>query len=120
MTEKLQKVLARFGLGSRREMEEAISQGRVSVNGSVARLGDRVDSLAEIRLDGRKLESRKYTVPCRVILYHKPEGELCTRKDPQGRPTVFDRSATLAPCTLDFYWASGYQHIRFIAVYYRW
>ena len=92
MSEKLQKVLARAGVGSRREMEKYIDSNRVSVNGKVARLGDRVEENAVIRVDGHvvKIEQQEERV-CRVLMYHTPEGELCTRKDPEGRRTVFDR-----------------------------
>jgi 23S rRNA pseudouridine2605 synthase len=92
MSEKLQKVLARAGVGSRREMEKYIEANRVSVDGKVARLGDRVEENAVIRVDGHvvKIEQKEDRI-CRVIMYHKPEGELCTRKDPEGRRTVFDR-----------------------------
>jgi len=91
-SEKLQKVLARSGQGSRREMETYISEGRVSINGKVAYLGDRVDGSEQIRIDGHqvKLTAQDETI-CRVLMYNKPEGEMCTRKDPEGRPTVFDR-----------------------------
>ncbi|SFD25559.1 23S rRNA pseudouridine(2605) synthase RluB [Pseudoalteromonas denitrificans] len=90
--EKLQKVLARAGKGSRREMEKVIDAGRVSVDGKVSRLGDRVGPHQQIRLDGHtvKIEAAEDRI-CRVLMYNKPEGELCTRKDPEGRPTVFDR-----------------------------
>ncbi|WP_199611315.1 23S rRNA pseudouridine(2605) synthase RluB [Flocculibacter collagenilyticus] len=92
MSEKLQKVLARAGVGSRREMESVIAEGRVSVDGKVATLGDRVEPTQKVRVDGReiKISSEQDTV-CRVLMYHKPEGELCTRHDPEGRKTVFDR-----------------------------
>lgn len=91
-SEKLQKVLARAGAGSRREMEKVISAGRVSVDGEVAKLGDRVDEEAVIRLDGHVVALRKAEdTVCRVLAYHKPEGEVCSRKDPEGRPTVFER-----------------------------
>ncbi|ALU41621.1 MULTISPECIES: 23S rRNA pseudouridine(2605) synthase RluB [Pseudoalteromonas] len=92
MSEKLQKVLARAGVGSRREMEKYIESNRVSVDGKVARLGDRVEENAVIRVDGHivKVEQQDDRI-CRVLMYHKPEGELCTRKDPEGRRTVFDR-----------------------------
>ncbi|MGP9569143.1 23S rRNA pseudouridine(2605) synthase RluB [Halomonas sp. AOP5-B2-8] len=90
--EKLQKVLARAGLGSRREMETAISDGRVKVNGKVAKLGDRVEARNSVSFDDRPVTLRsEEEVPRRVIMYNKPEGELCTRKDPEGRRTVFDR-----------------------------
>lgn len=90
--EKLQKVLARAGLGSRREMERVIDAGRVKVNGTVATLGDRVDSQARVSVDGKMLAKQALTpVNRRVIAYHKPVGELVTRHDPEDRKTVFRR-----------------------------
>ena len=92
MDEKLQKVLARAGVGSRREMENRIREGRVVVNGNVATLGDRVRPDDLIELDGIEVKTTASSeVERRVIIYNKPEGEVCTRKDPEGRPTVFDR-----------------------------
>ncbi len=92
MTEKLQKVLARSGHGSRREIEAKIAAGRIRVNGKVAQLGERVDADAKVRIDGHEVEIKpEKEVICRVLMYHKPEGELCTRKDPERRPTVYDR-----------------------------
>ncbi|MFC5077370.1 Ribosomal large subunit pseudouridine synthase B [Vibrio thalassae] len=93
MSEKLQKVLARAGHGSRRELEALIKSGRVSVNGQVARLGERLeDESAVIRIDGHTVSAKaQEEVVCRVLAYYKPEGELCTRHDPEGRRTVFDR-----------------------------
>lgn len=92
MSEKLQKVLARAGQGSRREMETVISAGRVSVDGKVAYLGDRVEGSEQIRIDGHQVKiAAVEEQACRVLVYNKPEGEMCTRKDPEGRPTVFDR-----------------------------
>ena len=92
MSEKLQKVLARAGKGSRRELETIISAGRVSIDGKVAYLGDRVEGTEQIRLDGHQVTLKpKDEEICRVLMYNKPEGEMCTRKDPEGRPTVFDR-----------------------------
>jgi 23S rRNA pseudouridine2605 synthase len=88
--EKLQKVLARTGLGSRREMEKWISAGRVTVNGKPAKLGDRVDDRVRLAVDGKPLE-RAPAQETRCILYHKPTGEVCTRDDPEGRRTVFER-----------------------------
>lgn len=94
MSEKLQKVLANAGHGSRREIEAMIKEGRVSVDGKLATLGDRVEvtPAMKIRVDGRVVSIRESTESvCRVLAYYKPEGELCTRRDPEGRPTVFDR-----------------------------
>ncbi|KJG40527.1 pseudouridine synthase [Photobacterium angustum] len=93
MSEKLQKVLARAGQGSRREIELMIQNGRVSVDGVVAKLGDRLEDLSvSVRIDGHKIEliSSDEEI-CRILAYNKPEGELCTRHDPEGRRTVFDR-----------------------------
>ncbi len=90
MSEKLQKILAQVGLGSRREMERWIEQGRVQLNGELAKLGERAGPSDEIEVDGKKV-SRAEVVPRRVLVYNKPEGEVCTRNDPDGRPTVFDR-----------------------------
>ncbi|WP_017429637.1 23S rRNA pseudouridine(2605) synthase RluB [Vreelandella jeotgali] len=90
--EKLQKVLARAGLGSRREMETAIAAGRVKVNGALATLGDRVEPRDSVAFDERPVTLKaEAEVPRRVLMYNKPEGELCTRKDPEGRRTVFER-----------------------------
>lgn len=94
MSEKLQKVLARSGQGSRREIELMIQNGRVSVDGEVAKLGDRIEDLSTcvVRVDGNKIQLVASTEAiCRVLAYNKPEGELCTRHDPEGRRTVFDR-----------------------------
>lgn len=96
MSEKLQKVLARAGLGSRRELEDWIKAGRISVNGQPAKLGDRVEANDKIKVDGQPVrlpnpeETRR-----RVLVYHKPEGEVCTRSDPESRSTVFDRLPVL-------------------------
>ncbi len=89
--EKLQKILAAYGLGSRREMETWLTAGRISVNGKISKLGDRADRSDRILVDGKALERKgmAMTRP-RIVAYHKPEGEVCTRKDPEGRKTVFD------------------------------
>ena len=92
MTEKLQKVLARSGYGSRREIEAMIGAGRIRVNGKVAQVGERIDADASVRIDGHEVVIKsENSVVRRVLTYHKPEGELCTRKDPEGRPTVYER-----------------------------
>src|SRR5688572_2237992 len=86
--ERLQKLLAAAGLGSRREIETWIAAGRVSVNGQLAKLGDRAGPSDSIVVDGKPVE-RPPGGRVRVLVYHKPVGELVTRSDPEGRPTVF-------------------------------
>jgi 23S rRNA pseudouridine2605 synthase len=88
--ERLQKLLAAAGHGSRREIEEWIRAGRLSVDGRLAALGERAAADADIRLDGRPLRVRT-AGEREVLLYHKPMGEVTTRRDPAGRPTVFER-----------------------------
>lgn len=88
--ERLQKVLARIGLASRREIEEWIRNGRITLNGTYAKLGDRYKSGDRVTVNGRvvDLDSRA-DEPTRVLLYHKPIGEVVTRRDPEGRPVIF-------------------------------
>lgn len=89
--EKLQKVLARVGLGSRREIEQWIVAGRLKVNRVLAILGDRVGLEDKVELDGRPVRLQgSEDIPQKVIIYHKPAGEVCSRHDPEGRPSVFD------------------------------
>ncbi|MBX9916520.1 MAG: pseudouridine synthase [Nitrosomonas sp.] len=91
VTFKLQKLLAQKGLGSRREMEELIATGAVSVNGKTATLGDRAGPGDVIRIGRRVIRVHAETDLPKVLLYHKPEGEIVSRDDPEGRPSVFDR-----------------------------
>ena len=89
--ERVQKALSRMGFGSRREIERWIEQGRIKINGKVCALGDRVKPGDWVHVDGRRIIVREQKqATTRVIMYHKPEGEVCTRSDPEGRPTVFD------------------------------
>lgn len=102
--ERIQKALARQGLGSRRQIESWIKEGLVQLNGEVIGLGQQVETGDIIMYSGRKIIIRdiQQTLP-RVLMYHKPEGEVCTRSDPEGRPTIFDH-------------APGLKHSRWVAV----
>src|SRR5215813_2821415 len=89
---RLQKLLAEAGLGSRRTVEGWIREGRVTVGGRTAQLGDRASHTDEVRLDGRKLDlGAEPDTDGELLLYYKRVGEITTRRDPQGRPTVFER-----------------------------
>src|SRR5262249_26281663 len=89
---RLQKLLAEAGLGSRRTVEGWIRAGRVTIGERTARLGDRASLTDEVRLDGRKLDlGGEAGADRELLLYYKPVGEVTTRRDPQGRPTVFER-----------------------------
>jgi len=90
-TVKLHKVLADVGMGSRRDMEDLIIQGRVSVNGLPAHIGQRIGPTDQVRINGKPVHRKIQTKPPRVIMYHKPSGEIVSQSDPEGRPTVFDR-----------------------------
>lgn len=90
-SQKLQKILAQAGLGSRRLMETWIEAGRITVNGKVAGIGTRVTPEDRIHADGRAVQIAAVAQTPRVLLYHKPDGEIVTRDDPQGRETVFTR-----------------------------
>lgn len=91
MSEKIQKVLANAGLASRRAIESWIKEGRIRVNGEIAKLGDRITTEDKVRVDGQDVPLIKSQAKkTRILLYHKPEGEICSRSDPENRPTIFD------------------------------
>ncbi|SOD42148.1 23S rRNA pseudouridine(2605) synthase RluB [Nitrosovibrio sp. Nv4] len=90
-TQKLHKLLAQAGLGSRREMEELIAAGQATINGKIANIGDRVGPEDIVRVGKRTIHLKSSGRLPRVMLYHKPEGEIVSRDDPQDRPSVFDK-----------------------------
>ncbi|WP_460826686.1 23S rRNA pseudouridine(2605) synthase RluB, partial [Massilia terrae] len=92
---KLHKVLAEAGLGSRRDMEELIIAGRVSVNGEPAHIGQRILPTDAVRINGKLVQRKASNKPPRVLVYHKQAGEIVSHDDPEGRPSVFDRLPTM-------------------------
>ena len=92
---KLHKVLAEAGLGSRRDMEDLIVAGRVSVNGEPAHIGQRILPTDAVRINGKLIQRKVSNKPPRVLVYHKPAGEIVSHDDPEGRPSVFDRLPTM-------------------------
>ncbi len=92
---KLHKVLAEAGLGSRRDMEDLIVAGRVSVNGEPAHIGQRILPQDQVRINGKLIHRKVSKKPPRVLVYHKPAGEIVSHDDPDGRPSVFDRLPTM-------------------------
>lgn len=91
MSERIQKLLARAGYGSRREVDRWLGEGLIEVNGELATPGDRASAEDQVTLRGKLLSFKSITqFKARVIMYHKPIGEVVSRSDPQGRPTVFD------------------------------
>jgi 23S rRNA pseudouridine2605 synthase len=90
MCERLQKFLAQTGLGSRRQIEGWMRQGRITVNGVVAKLGDHVSGDEFIQVDGKPIRIHRGPLKRRVLVYYKPAGEVVSRHDPEGRPTVFE------------------------------
>lgn len=91
MAERLQKFLARVGMGSRRQIEDWIRQGRITVNGTPARLGIQVNGAERIEIDGHQIQVRAFGQQRRVLAYYKPVGEVTSHRDAEGRPTVFER-----------------------------
>jgi 23S rRNA pseudouridine2605 synthase len=97
MSERIQKILSRAGYGSRREIERWVKAGEITVNGKTATIGQAIDANDKVILRGQALHlADKLKAKPAVLLYHKKAGEICTRKDPEGRPTVFEKLPTLS------------------------
>lgn len=86
---RIQKYLAQAGIASRRQIESWIKSGRITVNGKTAKPGDKIAPEDKVRLDGELLHATAPSDRTRILAYHKPAGEVCTRSDERGRPTVF-------------------------------
>ncbi len=87
--ERIQKYLANQGAGSRRQIDALLQQGRISVNGKVAKPGDQIDGREKVAIDGKLLRLQRQEARPRILMYHKPVGEVCTRSDPEGRADVY-------------------------------
>ena len=87
--ERIQKYLAAQGAGSRRQIDALLQQGRISVNGKTAKPGDRIEGREKIAIDGKLLRLQRHASKPKILLYHKPVGEVCSRADPGGRDDVF-------------------------------
>jgi 23S rRNA pseudouridine2605 synthase len=87
--ERIQKFLANQGAGSRRQIDAMLQQGRISVNGKTAKPGDQVEGREKIAIDGKLLRLQRHAAKPKILMYHKPIGEVCTRSDPEGRDDVY-------------------------------
>ena len=87
--ERIQKVLAHQGVASRRQVDAMLQQGRITVDGKTAKPGDQIDGREKIALDGKLIRIAKFESSPKLLMYHKPVGEVCTRADPEGRDSVF-------------------------------
>lgn len=95
MAERIQKVLARSGLGSRREIERWITEGRLTINGKPAQLGAHLKGGERLAVDGKPVDWSSDETIARVLIYHKPEGEVVSRDDPEGHTSIFENMPEL-------------------------
>ena len=95
MAERLHKVLARMGVGSRREIERWIKQGIVKIDGQPAQVGQTIEGVSQVEINGDIVVLKK-AIETQFIQYHKPDDEICSRKDPEGRKSVYDHLPELA------------------------
>ena len=93
--ERIQKYLANQGAGSRRHIDALLQQGRISVNGQTAKPGDQINGREKIAIDGKLLRLHRHVTRPKILMYHKPVGEVCTRSDPEGRKNVFQNLPSL-------------------------
>ena len=87
--ERIQKFLANQGIGSRRQIDSMLQEGRINVNGKPAKPGDQIDGREKIAIDGKLLRLQRHVARPKILLYHKPIGQVCTRSDPEGRDDVY-------------------------------
>lgn len=87
--ERIQKYLANQGAGSRRQIDALLQEGRISVNGKTAKPGDQIDGREKVAIDGKLLRLQRQVAKPKILMYHKPVGQVCTRADPEGREDVY-------------------------------
>ncbi len=93
--ERIQKLLAHQGVASRRQVDLMLQQGRITVDGKPAKPGDQINGKEKITLDGKLLRIVNLETRPKLMMYHKPVGQVCTRADPEGRPDVFQNLPNL-------------------------
>ncbi len=89
--DRIQKILAHHGLGSRRQIDQMLCEGRIKVNGRQAKPGDQLKGSEKVTIDGKPIRLPRHVLKPKLLMYHKPLGLVCTRSDPEGRPTVFSQ-----------------------------